>query len=158
MPTLSQHRQNVENLLDQNRIDDARDYCRQMSHPNSRLWLSEINRNYPIEFRESDSDVSNPVQPTEPKPKTPIPPSKPPQPSKSSQHPYLLPDGEVPARILARINSLSYVPYRDEITEPFVVIIEDDIVFPPLPDNPPTQKSNLLSLFENIISLCRLKW
>lgn len=47
MMTLDQHRQAVEQLISDNRIEEARDYCRRMSHPNSRLWLSQINATYP---------------------------------------------------------------------------------------------------------------
>lgn len=61
MPTLIEHRQHVEELLDQNRIEEARDYCRRMSHPNSRLWLSQINRLFPIEH-EAETPIDSGLQ------------------------------------------------------------------------------------------------
>jgi hypothetical protein len=74
MLSLAEHRQQIEDLIAQNRVEAARDYCRKLSHPNARLWLSEINRLFPAEM------------------------------GRMAQHPYRLSDGEVDPEYLARLN------------------------------------------------------
>lgn len=64
MLTLSEHRHYIEALVAHNRTDVARDYCRRLPHPISRIWLAEIDQRLKLEslnkvteaFRLSDGD------------------------------------------------------------------------------------------------------
>lgn len=49
MPNFNRHRYNIDRLLTQNRIDEARRYCQRLHHPIGKYWLAEINRRHPIE-------------------------------------------------------------------------------------------------------------
>ena len=42
MTTLEQHYENVENLIAQNQIEAARDYCLSLDDPEAANWLSQI--------------------------------------------------------------------------------------------------------------------